>query len=204
MRKSQAPSLSALLRLNQRLLEIVQTDFANLSPEALCWQAQAETWSLAQCLEHMRLFLQGCLPLLAKAAQKGKPLAKAQNHFSTGFWAEYQLARVQLSADNRPAYPAHSPKAWQPSPQTLPNFPALFDAWAELLGWLQKAAYLPLAQIKLRLPGLGPLRIHLGNALHWLSLHLERHVVQAQRIRLLPEFPAAQPTSLNDQNANIL
>lgn len=191
--ESEENLIYALRLLHARLYAIAQSDFLSLSPKQLLWKQDAESWNIAQCLEHINKLFERELPLLKQAVQKAKQAAKKES-YSSSWLACVLLKRLQLPVGG------HIPQSKTAAKILLPRVEipeeelgaicASYQNFAlQLRQVLKEAEAISLRENRSPLPQFSWLSVPLGDAFALLLYHLERHIVQAQRLRVQRLFP---------------
>jgi hypothetical protein len=187
MRSSSDTEFRLLRRLSLRLDFIVRTDFLPLTAVQLAWRPSEDRWSVGECLLHLSLFLEEYLPLVERTAAGLKPVGpfRPQPLSCLGRWY-VQGVKIQDNNELRKALQS-APRHW---PQgdlagSVRRFLALHE---RLLSVLERAEQASPRGLKVGLACWGLLRLPLADALAWLVYHNERHVVQAQRVRVSDGF----------------
>ncbi len=189
-----------LSKLLNRLNEISARDFAGLADAQLQWKPSPESWSIVECLQHLILLFEMHLPKIEQAIDKGRPdkILDGKTAFRSGLLGKYLIKSVRLKEDNSFYRFSKSPKKLQPKQNiegalsiVLNNY---FQYSEQLLQLLSKAKYLHLEETKVVLHLFLPFRLRLGDMLQYLVYHIERHIVQAQKVYSELGFPRAVHT----------
>ena len=183
--------LRALERLSYRLMQIVAHDFAGLSAAQLSWQVQPERWSIGACLAHLNASLSTYLPLLEALLAK-PPKTASHKGFQPGWFGGFFVESVRLNEAGKPLRKLPAPKRFRPDsrkpfePTVVQEFLSLQKRLIQLI-----EAFKPycLETNRIPLPLFPLISLRLGDALALLVYHNERHVVQAQRVRVSEFFP---------------
>jgi hypothetical protein len=169
----------------ESLGDIVRKQFAPLSPNQLAWSQAPREWSVGQCLDHLvvsgNLYLDKMAPLFQAARPSDRPV----RHSATG-----RLIGNMVRPECKLRVPV--PKAFEPRH----DFPAdvvdqLLDQFDRLLKILDNAYGKDLSA-KVASPASKLVRINLADVLLILTEHSRRHVLQAQTISLMPNFPPTE------------
>jgi hypothetical protein len=181
------------------LLETVATESARVNDEArqvvtgltsaqLNWKPAPESWSIAQCLEHLTLssanFDRYFAPVIARAKEKGATSSPpAYRPTMIGGWLIRQL--VPEATRKVPA-----PKILRPSAsnleQPLEHFLRQQEAF---LGFVSSARGIDYNKARLRSPVTPLIRYSLADAFVLTVVHNRRHLSQARRVKATTGFP---------------
>lgn len=192
--------LHELNRLNQRLSEIVARDFSNLSPEQFNWREQADKWSIAECLMHLNYVSDYYFPATLKAIKNAKAKkSKPQENFTRGCLGHRYASKFRLSLDNQIKSKIDSPVKYDPrsiSSSALDGKIVVSDFLERqqtLHLILQDSKSINIQKTRVYAAFFGFISIQLGDMLKILIYHIERHIVQAQRILYHDYFPGNLP-----------
>lgn len=154
---------------------------AGLDEADLARPPAERAWSIGQCLDHLVATADAYEPFLLRAIE-GAPRGDRPNldPIAKSWLGAWFVSAV--SPQSRRRLPA--PKRFRPGPAPEPGALERFlGAQETLLGCLKKADGLDLNRTKLRSPVSPLLRFRLGEAFVALSLHVDRHLAQARRVR---------------------
>ncbi|MCA9728131.1 MAG: DinB family protein [Candidatus Eisenbacteria bacterium] len=180
-------------RWQQDLEEVARTIselWNGLTEEQRRWKANPKSWSVAECIEHLRTTNAAYRPRLERALADARETGRtASKPYAPGRIARWFHAQIDPARSKR-ALPA--PKVFQPSrdatdPAVLSGFHEEQDA---LLRLLRDCAGLDLNRARLSSPATGLLRLSVGEAFETLILHEQRHLRQARRVLESPGFPS--------------
>lgn len=175
--------ISALEAANRNATELA----GGLSPQQLNWRSREDTWSIGQCLDHLRATNGVYLPAIA-ASLTGRAPNPVQE-ITPGWFGRWFLRNyIQPSPDTKRA---HAPKKIAPRSEIAPNVLELFvasnEAFRELI---YRARDFDVNRIRFRNPFVSVLRFTVGTGLEIVSQHQRRHLLQAERITKDVGFPA--------------
>lgn len=157
---------------------------AGLDEERGGWRAEAGSWSVAECLDHLattnRVYLQAMNEPARRARKRGRlRRGPAVAGRFGGWFARRMEPPVKVSSKMK------SPKSIRPRPA-----PSLADAFASFLAsqndvrsFLLDNAELDLASIGFPNPFVPGIRFSLAGGLHIITAHVRRHLWQAWRVR---------------------
>jgi uncharacterized damage-inducible protein DinB len=168
--------LAQLQREAEQTTEDVRMLVSGFSDEQLNRRPDAESWSIAQCLEHLVLTGEAYHPRVNDVLEKS---GSGRKPYRPTVFGRLFLAmggpRVRL--------PLKAHRLFQPSRDAIPDSAGrLIEQQAELIDLLSKAEY---ADLRTRVPAphLRLLSLNVGETLTMLVRHQQRHVAQAQRVR---------------------
>jgi hypothetical protein len=158
-----------------------------LSPEQLNWRPRPDAWSVGQCLEHLHIANEVVLATISTALE-GQPRSAVQEitlgRFSRWFIRNY-------IAPNPGGTRARAPKKIEPAkrvePAILEEFLRSNLAARELVA---RASAYNVNLIRYKNPFLPLLRFTVGTGLEIVTQHQSRHLLQAERVKQAPGFPA--------------
>jgi len=162
--------------------------FGHLNPEQLNWKASADSWSVAQCLDHLISSNRSYDPVFDRIL-KGE-YRKTFLHrlpLLPGFFGRMMISAV--SPDNRRKFKA--PAASRPSsssidPQIVERF---ITHQREMLAKMRSVEDREPAEIIITSPFLGVVVYSLLDAFRLMTAHERRHFAQAQRVTQTDRFP---------------
>jgi hypothetical protein len=159
-----------------------------LSPEQLRWRPNETAWSIAQCVDHLAVAGQTYLGPLRQGVEEARRRGWTRREPIEPGWIErkfiYTLEpppRLRLPAPKKivPALAEEPAAVWR-------DFAAV---QAEVAALLKESAGLDLNRARFVNPFLPLVRMRVGSGFMVLTAHERRHLWQAQKIRLRPEFP---------------
>jgi len=191
--KTQKELLQELDRLMRRLSEIVERDFASLSPQQFNWKPNPKSWSIGECLDHLNIisnyYVASLEQLLKKARKAQKPKVE---YYKAGIIGRRFVQGVQLNAENQLGLKMKSPKAYQPSqsqyvPASIIQRYLVYQE--QFRDFLADAQGIDINRYKVSIAIFPLIKLRLGDMLRFLIHHNERHIVQAQRVQHQMNFP---------------
>ena len=160
---------------------------SQLTVEQLNWQAVPGTWSIGQCLEHLcitnELYLTAISPALAREPEGSVP------EITPGWFGRWFLRSYVEPSPQTKRAPA--PKKIVPRSQVelsvLDRFLASNQAARNVI---RCAAAYDVNRIRFKNPFIGVIRFTVGTGLQIICSHERRHLLQAERVKQSPAFPA--------------
>jgi len=161
---------------------------APLSAPQLNWRADPSSWSVGQCLDHLRVANE----VYARAIDGSLvgPPSGAVDEITPGWFGRYFIRTVIEP----------SAKSWKAKAPTKIVPVATVDAsiLAQFLAsnvtarqLIDKAAPYDVNRLRFPNPFVPVIRFTVGTGLEILTRHQDRHLLQAERVRANPAFPAA-------------
>ena len=167
----------------------------NCTSEQLNWRPDMDSWSIAQCIQHVaRVNSVYLVPIKATITKAGAGSTLGQQVLSTSGWfSAYFLKSV--SPEGKVKLPA--PRVARPvaEPSTINVQEALRtlqNTHQEIREVLTKPNQPDLNRIRFTNPFIPMLRFTVGTGVLIMAAHGRRHLLQAQRICQLDAFPATQ------------
>lgn len=189
---AQTKSLPEDLREIQAQLEAsdhkAQALLRDLDEEQLNWRPDEQSWSIAQCLDHLnvtsRVYLAPMLQAIEEARRKG---SARKGPIRPGFFGRWFVATMEPP-----------PKRKLPAPRKIvpavrKNKAELIEDWrraqAELDAVLRDASGIDLNGTRFVNPFISLIRFSVGTGFQVLAAHERRHLWQAGQVRERAEFP---------------
>ena len=160
-----------------------------LTHEQFTWRPRPETWSVAECLEHLNVTARLYLPALdegiAEAIRRGLYGEGPFRYNCLGRW----FVRAQ---EPPPRFRVKTPKAFVPAPaRPRHEVMAAFRAYqVQFVDRLRQANGLDLARARVKSPAVSWIRLPLGSGFEAVVAHERRHLWQARNVIAAPGFPA--------------
>jgi len=165
--------------------------FAISTPDQLTWRPDPKTWSSLECFAHLMDVGEQYLPRVrATVDYVHENDMTSDAPYKPGFLQKRFIAMCGPD----PRFKLKAPKKFQPGsvpwdPTIEPRFLQQQDNLTTLI---RRADGYDLNRVKFPSPLTGLLRFSIGEGLTLLTVHLQRHVGQAQAMREAPGFPPAE------------
>jgi hypothetical protein len=161
----------------------------SLDEAAFNWRHDPESWSVAECLDHLNTAGTLMLPKLDKALEKGrnKDLV-GQPPFNYGWLGRWWISIMQPSSRRR----FKVPRVFEPSSsdlecrEVLSTFLYLQD---QLIARVEASKGLDLRSVKAASAAFSLLRLPIGAWFESTIAHEQRHLAQARRVMQRTDFP---------------
>lgn len=174
--------INDLLVLTENSTALART-FKNLTLEQLNFQKTIDQWSILQCLEHLNLYGDFYLPEIEKQilANTNTP---HRAMFKSGLIGNYfaNLMKVQNGKIKKMKSPKD--KAPNPSGLTITTVDRFLKQQERLTVLLNQARTIDLVRTKVPISLTTYIRLRLGDTFRFFIYHIERHVLQAERMKL--------------------
>ena len=161
-----------------------------LTAEQLNWKPAPERWSVGQCLEHLAISNEVYQPPIADALA-GSPPGGGAGEITPGWFARWFIRNY--IAPSPQTKRARAPGKIAPvlsriEPSILDRFLNGNRAMRDLI---TRASAHDVNRIRFRNPFIPLIRFTVGTGFELTSRHEDRHLLQAERVRQSPGFPAS-------------
>ena len=161
---------------------------APLSDTQFNWQPRPDSWSVAQCIDHLNITARLYLPNL----DEGIAAAIRRGLYSAGPFSYNWLGRLFVHVVKpQTRMKAKAPKAFQPPVGRSRNeVMAAFGAYqVQYVDRLRQANGLDLARARVASPIVPWIKLPLGSGFAMMAAHERRHLAQAKRVTQTAGFP---------------
>jgi hypothetical protein len=160
----------------------------NLAEERGCWRAEAGSWSVAQCLDHLATSNQVYLRAMKEPAIHARKAGRLRRRPALpGFVGRWFATKMEppVKASSK----MKAPRNIKPgtSPSLADAFARFVTSQDEIRDYLRTNADLDLAGIRFPNPLVPGIRFSLATGLHVITAHERRHMWQAWRVRRAAE-----------------
>jgi hypothetical protein len=183
-----APEIDAFRREFEGIAAEAQALVAPLSDTQFNWQPRPDSWSVAQCLDHLNITARLYMPNL----DEGIAAAIQRGLYSAGPFSYNWLGRLFVHVVKpQTKFKAKAPRAFQPPVGRSRNeVMAAFGAYqVQYVDRLRQANGLDLARARVSSPIVPWIRMPLGSGFAMMAAHERRHLAQAARVTRTPGFP---------------
>lgn len=163
---------------------------SGLTEAQMNWKPAPDSWSIAQCLEHLAVSGEKFGPYMTNAIARGREKNRVSGP------VPYRPSRLggwlikQLLPEATRRVPA--PRIFRPS--DAPAISGTADHFErqqrELLSFVHQARGVDYNKTRLRSPVTALMRYSLADAFVISVVHAQRHLAQARRVSQAPEFPS--------------
>ena len=182
------PEIDAFRHEFERLADAADALVAPLSEPQFYWRPSAESWGVADCIEHLNVVARLYLPCL----DEGIADAIRRGLYAEGPFAYNGIGRIFVWAmEPPPRFSMKSPKPFMPGPtRSRHEIMAGFRAYqVQFIDRLRQANGLDLSRARVTSPTLKWVRLPLGSVFTLMGAHERRHLWQATTVTSTPGFP---------------
>ncbi len=165
---------------------------AGLTEELGAWRPERDSWSVAECLDHLatgnRVYLGAMRPAAERAFARGRRRREPAQPGFIGRW----FVRT-LEPPVKPRFRSKAPRSIRPrtSPPLRDAVGQFLASQDEVRAFLRKYAEIDLARVRFPNPFIGGVRFSLATGLHVITAHERRHIWQGWRVRQAAERSVA-------------
>ena len=182
------PDILALDEAYQAIERDARNLAAGLTTALAEWRATPESWSVAECVDHLatanRVYLAAMTPPAARALESGRKRRAPAIPGAVGGW----FVRT-LEPPVKPRLKMKAPTKIRPrsSPPFTDALPAFLASQEEARRFLRTYAAIDLAGVHFPNPFIVGVRFSLATGLHVIAAHDRRHLWQAWNVRRAAE-----------------
>lgn len=183
-----------------QIIQTLQQDWAHLSNAQWTQAPAAHSWSMAECLEHLNIYARFYHQQMAKVIEQASTATQCTpvNQVRSSWLGKLSINSVKLNEAGEPIKKAKTLKKFEPI--VLPQSPsAIYQEFLQhqhtLLELIAQAKPLNLNKLKTK-TALHPLiKLRLGDCIHFIVAHNQRHMAQAQKVAITCGFFVANSAS---------
>jgi uncharacterized damage-inducible protein DinB len=183
--------IERILQKGKEAKDKVKLEFSNITSEQLNWKFSAESWNIAQCLDHLVSSHNVYFPAFKKITE---------GNYKMNFWERYspfshicgRIMKDRLQEQVKKKMIA--PKIIQPSASKM-NIEIIEDYYKSLdrfLAYISNCRNIDIDKIIINSPTIAIVTYSLRDAFQFLVQHEHRHINQAIRVKLNENFPSAR------------
>ena len=182
--------LSNLIDEAKQIAEDAQKTFGNLSVEQLNWKPNDESWSVAQCLEHLIVINSSYFPLIEKISRgEYKHSLKERLPLLPKFFGKLVLNAVKPETERKlKASPKYQPSSSAIEGDIIEKFT---KHQQEVIEHIKMTGHLDLKKIIITSPVASFVTYSLLDGYKIVVAHEQRHFAQAERVTQVEGFPKA-------------
>ena len=183
-----APEIDGFRTQFERLSADADALIAPLSDEQFAWPPAPESWSVAECIEHLNATARQYLPML----DEGVSDAIRRGLYSPGPYSYNWVGRLMVYlVEPTTRLRGKAPEAFQPaSGRPRHDVMAAFRAYqVQYVDRLRQANGLDLARARVSSPVARWIRMPLGSGFAMMIAHERRHLAQVRRVLSAEGFP---------------
>lgn len=156
-------------------------------PSALSWRADASSWSMLECLEHLNLYGDFYLPEIEKKINHSK--TTSEETFKSGWLGKYfadsmlpkdKLNKMKTFKDKNPIHVELDKKVIE----------RFINQQMQLLDLLNKARSISLNKVKISTSISSLIKLKLGDTFQFFINHILRHMKQIEKIEEVRKLTA--------------
>jgi hypothetical protein len=157
-----------------------------LSDEQFLWRPGPDSWSIAECLDHLNATARVYLPVL----DEGISDAIRRGVYGEGPFKYNWLGRISVRFSKSRMRLTAADEMLPGANRTRHEILAAFRAYqVQYIDRLRQANGVDLARARVRMPVNSWLRIPLGTGFELMLVHSRRHLAQARRVMASDDFP---------------
>lgn len=192
MQQSNPPDIAMLEDAFDAIERDARALVTGLTEQSGAWRPDANSWSVAECLDHLavanRVYLRAMEPVAERTLMQGRRRRGPAQPGVIGRWFIRTLEPPVTSRFKRAAperiRPRHAPSLGD----SIGQFLASHD---EVRAFLRRYAYIDLAGTRFPNPFVRGIRFSLATGVHVIAAHERRHLWQASRVRQAAEHAVA-------------
>ena len=169
----------------QEIIDIVNQEFSVLSLHQLNTKPAPDKWSIAECLAHLNLTLNIYIPQMLKVVEQSEKYGKQKENFSYSAIGKLAFKAMLPKSDNTIGFKMKTFKRLNPersainAAKTISEFLEFQNQIIQIIHGLKNTS---LTKPKI-ITAAGPIiKMNIGDALHFMVAHNQRHIIQAQNV----------------------
>ena len=176
--------LSELITITNELIASTR-EFLTIDPSLLIVQPSPNKWSISECYEHLNLTLGIYLPQIQEILKFPEKYPVKGEEFKHSVLGRLAVKSMQPKPDESIKFKMKTFQILKPAPSNGTSKISLgkfLDYQDQTIEVLEKAKNIDLKKPKIN-SAAGPiLKMGVGDALHFIIAHNQRHVLQAQKV----------------------
>lgn len=187
MSHQQKKLIEDLEQQTSEAIDFIKNEIKPLSESQINWRPHKGKWSIAECIEHLRLASSGYF----KGIEKGVLAAQAKEWKTNGTFRRNLIGKsMHFFVDPSGKVPIPAPGKFKPEKKlTHLCIEAYLDQLHELKNALKKSYDINLEKPKVTSPIVSLLSMQLGDVYIMLVRHCWRHIHQIKGVMNHPDFP---------------
>ena len=183
--------LDRLLKDAKEVKQASEALFSSLSPEQLTWKPSKKSWSILECYDHLLVTNGLYIPKIEKALEKAEQsVENGVRPFKPSFFARLFIKSLRPQSGFKiKTFGVFKPRNGKGNLDIPAQFLAQQD---ELMQLIKRADQCDVNSVKFSSPLSSLIRFSLGEGLSVVVVHEQRHLLQAQNLQLMPDFPEYQ------------
>ncbi|EAY24916.1 DinB family protein [Microscilla marina] len=181
-----AQLLAQVKKDSQEMIQVAQDSFGTLNEDTLYWKPAPNKWSVGECLEHLNITFRSYMPKITTGIDKG--IAKSwapTTDFQPGWIGKKFTNSFRLDESGQPKRRVKTFKSLDSSklPERNPKVREEFIIHVKnFIEQTDRAAQVNLQKVRVTSVIGAVLRFKLGDALQFITVHNQRHLMQAQKV----------------------
>lgn len=179
----------------QQIVQTLQQDWANLSNEQWLQAPNAQSWSMAACLEHLNIYARFYHQEIENAIEQAPVKHQVQvSEVRTNWLGKLSINGVKLNEAGEPMKKVKTLKKFEPmilqqSPQAI--YQEFLQHQQRLLELIVQAQQVNLNRLKIKTSLHSLIKLRLGDCIHFVVAHNQRHMAQAHKVAMSGGFVIA-------------
>ena len=180
--------IEGILQKGKEANEKVQIEFSGISIQQLNWKPSEESWSIAQCLDHLIVSDSSYFSVLEKITDGNYQMNLWESYSPfTGIWGRIMKDQLQEQVKRK----LNAPKKFRPAASKMPleiieRYHKNLERFLELIS---NCRNIDIDKTIISSPATRIVTYSLRDALNFLMQHEHRHINQAVRIKSKEDFP---------------
>jgi DinB superfamily len=165
-------------------LEKAVKSWQNMPVVDLNKQPSSNSWSAAQCIEHLNIYGRYYLPAIENAIEMAlNKNLKPNDYFKSGWLGDYFYRQMLPTTEGGLKMKMKSPANAipQPQPDAREMIAEFIDQQEKLQLLIERARQVDIGKIRIPITISKWIRLKLGDAFLFLIAHINRHILQAER-----------------------
>jgi hypothetical protein len=183
-----SPTLDELIATIEEVSKEVEHSFGKLTTEQLNWKPHPESWSIAQCLDHLIRSNEPFIPTIEAVKQSSwRPSLWERVPVLPGIMGRLLVDAVSPNAARK----LKAPGKFQPSSSDIGGevVRRFLEMQKAILDLMRSTSHLDLNAIIITSPAMSFITYSLFDGYRVISNHEQRHLAQAKRVLDADEFP---------------
>lgn len=184
--------LSDLVNMCNAMKAQVESEFASLSQDQLFWNPDKSSWSIGQCFAHLNAFHRFYVPVFVERVQNSR-FQEPTDYFQSSPLGNSTYLKVKLGKLKNVKRKLKSPKDYNPLVNTNLKTENVIEDFFKYQGMLievmEDAKGVNIRKTKTSFSVRPIVKLRLGDAFQYIVYHAERHIEQARKVKLHPNFP---------------
>jgi DinB family protein len=178
--------------LREEINEIVsdtRVNFLSLNENQFNWKPDKDEWSVAQCLEHLRMNLVSFIPVFDKKFRENTNSSiDLEMPYKNSFLGKRLIRFIGPEGTRKlKTSKKFTPQLSNYHLGALDDFITFHDKISE---WVEKARKVNIKKVRIVSPAIKILNLSMGDMLRFIIAHEQRHIKQAKNVMQLDSFPS--------------